>query len=300
MSDSAPLVTVVVAVKADRRVYRLVRSLLDQTESRQNYEVIVVENGSSAVADVCSLNTDVVRYLHSPEPNSAAARNMGLRAARGLYLLLTDADCVAQHDWIEQMRHCLDEGTMMAAGGTIVKYDPKTMTQRFGITVVNGQLALNYLPALPLPYVAGANAGFVTAALRQVGGFDEAFRSGNDVDVCYQLGLRGYRIGLAPESVVMHEDRSSPREHFQRFMKYAIYQVLLHAKYRNLTGKKFILNPYPFNRVGAAIRSTPTALKQLLRADSGPVSELVLQLIEAAGVWCGDIIGSVRYHQLYL
>lgn len=300
MSDAAPLMTVVVAVKSDRRVHRLLRSLLDQTEPRHTYEVIVVENGSSVLVDVRTLNAGVVRYLHSPEANAAAARNMGLRAARGRYLLLTDADCVARPDWIGQMSRHLADGTMAAVGGAIVKYEPKTLTQRFGITVVNGQTELNYLPALPLPYVVGANAGFVTAALRQVGGFDEAFRSGNDVDVCYQLGLRGYRIGLAPEAVVMHEDRASTKEHFHRFKNYAIYQVLLHAKYRNLTGRKFILNPYPFNRVGSAVRSAPAALVQMLCGDAGPASELILQLIEAAGVWCGDIIGSVRYRQLYL
>lgn len=301
MSDAGPLLTVVVAVKADPRIYRLLRSLLDQTQPRHSYEVIVVENGSSALADVCTLDADIVRYFHSPEPNAAAARNIGLRGARGRYLLLTDADCVARPDWVEQMHRRLDaDGSTAAVGGAIVKYKPKTFTQRFGITVVNGQSELNYLPALPLPYVVGANAGFVTAALRQVGGFDEAFRSGNDVDICYQLGLCGYRIGLAPEAVVMHEDRASAREHFHRFKNYAIYQVLLHAKYRNLTGRKVVLNPYPFHRVGSAIQSAPASLVQMGLGDSSPASELVLQLIEAAGVWCGDIIGSVRYRQLYL
>jgi GT2 family glycosyltransferase len=263
-------------VKADRRIHRLLCSLLDQTEPRHTYEVIVVENGSFVLADVLTLDAGVVRYLHSPEANAAAARNMGLRAARGRYLLLTDADCVARPDWIEQMSRHLADGTMAVVGGTIVKYEPKTLTQRFGITVVDGQTELNYLPALPLPYVVGANAGFVTAALRQVGGFDEAFRSGNDVDVCYQLGLRGYRIGLAPDAIVMHEDRASTKEHFHRFKNYAIYQVLLHAKYRHLTGRKFILNPYPFNRVGSAVRSAPAALMQTLYGDAGPASELIL------------------------
>ncbi|MGH3770520.1 MAG: glycosyltransferase family 2 protein [Pseudonocardiaceae bacterium] len=292
--------TVVVAVNADRRVYRLLRSLLDQTQPRHTYEVIVVENGSSVLADVGALDAGVVRYLHSPEPNAAAARNMGLRAARGRYLLLTDADCVARPDWVERMSRHLADGTLAAVGGAIVKYEPKTLTQRFGITVANGQTELNYLPALPLPYVVGANSGFVTATLRQVGGFDEAFRSGNDVDICYQLGLSGYRIGLAPDGVVMHEDRASAKEHFHRFKNYAIYQVLLHAKYRDITGRRFILNPYPFNRVCSAVWSAPAALMQMLRGDTGPASELFLKLIEAAGVWYGDIIGSVRYRQLYL
>jgi hypothetical protein len=113
----------------------------------------------------------------------------------------------------------------LAAGGTIVKHRPGTWAQRHAITVVDGQRSLSYLPALHLPYVAGANAGFAASALREAGGFDEELLSGNDVDACYRLGLRG---------------------------------------------------------------------------DPGPTSAAVLQLIEAAGVFCGDISGAIRFRQPYL
>jgi GT2 family glycosyltransferase len=300
MDSGGLLVTVVVAVKGDRRVYRLVESLLDQTVPRGSYEVLVVENGTASFADVARPVPETVRYVQLAEANMAAARNAGLSAARGCYLLLTDADCVAASDWIEQMSRALAGGAVAAVGGAIRKLEPTTMTQRHGITVVDGQRALSYLPALPLPYVAGANAGYVTAALREVGGFDEAFKSGNDVDICYQLGLRGHAIGLAPEAVVFHEDRPSAIGHFQRFRGYAVYQVLLFAKYRPVSGKRAVVNGYPFRRLAGALAAAPAALARLLCGDSGPAAALFLQVVEAAGVWCGDIAGSLRYRQLYL
>ncbi len=85
----------------------------------------------------------------------------------------------------------LANGDVAAAGGPIAKHQPGTWAQRHAITIVGGQRKLSYLPALDLPYVAGANAGFVTAALRMAGGFDEELLSGNDVDACYRMGLRG-------------------------------------------------------------------------------------------------------------
>ena len=91
------------------------------------------------------------------------------------------------------------DGEHAHVGGRIRSYQPRTWTQRYAITIVDGQESLSYLPAMPLPYVAGANAGFDTATLRGVGGFDVDLRSGNDVDACYKLGLRGHSVGLAPD-----------------------------------------------------------------------------------------------------
>jgi len=300
MADSTPLVSVVVAVKGDRRVHRLLDSLCGQTAPSDSYEIIVVENGSSVLDDVAVRAGGRVRYFHAREANTAAARNIGLYAARGRYLLLTDADCVAAFDWVEEMVRRLASGDVAAAGGAIGKYQPSTLTQRYGMTVVDGQRQLSYLPALPLPYVASANAGYLTVAVRDVGGFDSDLRSGSDVDICYRLGLGGYSVGLAPTAVVLHDDRASVRAHFRRFHRYAVYQVLLFAKYKRISGKCLVLNRYPLHRVADAVATTPRAVVALMRGDFGPAVMLGLWLVEAAGVWCGDIRGSLRYRQFYV
>jgi GT2 family glycosyltransferase len=299
MADET-LVSVIVAVKGDCRIYRLVDSLLAQSLPAGSFEVVVVENGSSQFADVTSRGSGQVRYLHLAEGNMAAARNAGLNAACGRYLLLTDADCIAEPEWVERMTACLAEGRYGAVGGSIVKFAPTTWTQRHAITVADGQAQLSYLPALPLPYVAGANAGYVTAALREVGGFDERLRSGNDVDICYRLGMADHQIGLVSQAVVWHEDRASVRAHFRRFRGYAVYQVLLFVTYQPVTGRRFVLNPYPLRRTAEAIADIPRALLALARGDAGPGARALLQLVEAAGVWCGDLEGSVRYRALYI
>jgi glycosyltransferase involved in cell wall biosynthesis len=198
VTDTQLLASIVVAVRRDSRARRLVASLACQTLPPQDYEVIIVENGSTDLAGVEGAH-GIVRYAHLPVANSAAARNVGLDLARGRFLLLTDADCVAHPGWAETLTTRLAAGEpdgVAAVGGSIVKHEPRTWAQRHAITIVDGQQRLNYLPALHVPYVAAANAGYVTSRLREVGGFDEDLKSGNDVDVCYKLGLRGYQVTL--------------------------------------------------------------------------------------------------------
>jgi GT2 family glycosyltransferase len=299
VTDDSLLASVVVAVRGDPRARRLLASLAAQTLSADCFEVIVVENGSTGLGDLDGAH-GITRYVHRARANTAAARNAGLAAARGRYLLLTDADCIARPDWAEKMTARLGEGAICAAGGPIVKHEPRTWAQRHAITVVDGQRQLSYLPALHLPYVAGANAGFVTSKLREVGGFDERFRSGNDVDVCYQLGLSGCRVGLAPDAVVEHEDRATVTAHFCRFYRYGAYQVLLYAKYKQVSGKRYVLDTYPLRRAVQATAMMPGALGSLVHGDTQPASAAVAQLIEAAGVLCGDMSGAIRFRQPYL
>jgi glycosyltransferase involved in cell wall biosynthesis len=293
------LASVVIAVKGDDRVRRLIDRLLHQTVPTVVYEVIVVENGSAELADVDGLG-GIVRYLHVEQANSATARNAGLAAARGRYLLLTDADCVPEADWIERLTAHLSTGVVAGVGGVIGKYNPTTWTQRYAITVVDGQRGLNYLPALHLPYIVGANAGFVTELLRAVGGFDPDLRSGNDVDVCYKLGLAGHRLDVAADAVIWHEDRATVVAHFRRFRFYAIYQVLLFAKYRPVSGRRIVVDPYPLCRTVDAVLAVPRGLIRLAAGDPGPMSRVVLQVVEAAGVLDGEMEGAARFRQLYI
>lgn len=129
MANPSLLASVLVAVKGDSRVRRLLGRLLEQTVPASEYEIIVVENGTSQLSDVDGMR-GVVRYLHHPEANSAVARNMGLATARGRYLLLTDADCVPAPDWVERLTTHLARGTAAGVGGPVSPFFAPSTARR--------------------------------------------------------------------------------------------------------------------------------------------------------------------------
>lgn len=94
----------VIATK-DRARYlaRALASLQAQSDAPP-FEVIVVDNGSSdetgSVVEECGRGVRAVRYVTEPEPNRGKARNRGVEAARGRYLLFCDDDVHLPERWI--------------------------------------------------------------------------------------------------------------------------------------------------------------------------------------------------------
>ena len=127
MSGEFPFTTVVVPVWRDAAgLPACLDALARQTWPADRREVIVVDNGGGvAVAE-----RPGVRVLREEEPGSYAARNRGIREARGAVIAFTDADCVPAPDWLERGAAPLsDPAVGMVAGRIRVTFlDPARPT----------------------------------------------------------------------------------------------------------------------------------------------------------------------------
>lgn len=90
-----PFISIIVPVYgAEQTLDRCIRSVLEQ--GYQDYEVILVDDGSSdrsgAICDAYGASDPRVRVIHQGNAGVSAARNTGIRAAKGAYLLFLDSD----------------------------------------------------------------------------------------------------------------------------------------------------------------------------------------------------------------
>lgn len=92
MTDTLPLVSVVIPTyNYGHCVAEAVESALTQTYP--NVEVIVVDDGSTDDTRArLAPYGDRIRYIYQPNAGLSAARNTGIRAARGSYIALLDSD----------------------------------------------------------------------------------------------------------------------------------------------------------------------------------------------------------------
>lgn len=96
---------VIPVYEAKRDLERCVRSWLVQTEG--NLELILVDDGSiDGSAELCDSLAEEdsrIRVVHQKNSGVSAARNAGIRAARGEFLLFTDSDDYVAPDYLEKM-----------------------------------------------------------------------------------------------------------------------------------------------------------------------------------------------------
>ena len=121
---------IVPVYNAERWLRRCVDSLLNQDLPREDYEIILVDDGSAdGSALICdeyqATNVGLVRVIHQPNSGVSMARNAALDAAVGDYVMFVDAD-----DYIEP--NCLKEVVEKArcSNSDILFYRHRVITEQ--------------------------------------------------------------------------------------------------------------------------------------------------------------------------
>lgn len=107
---------------------RAVQSLIDQSANPEEYEILVVDNGSTddtekTVRELAERTTGVkVRYVSEPKTGIAHARNTGYEQALGEYIAFIDDDAAAEPDWLQLVIDNIrsSERPLVAIGGRIL------------------------------------------------------------------------------------------------------------------------------------------------------------------------------------
>jgi len=300
------LASIIIPVRNDRRIRRCIKSVLNQSKTMHGmYEVIVVDNNSETVS-LSQLLCDLpVTLLAETRPGLCAAVNHGLQYASGEFLVRIDADCIATPNWLEKLLCQFSDPTVGAIGGAIYKEEGSSLIDCAARNLVIGdQLEPQFLPMFDAPYVVTANAAYRLNLIRELGGFDEQFFSGGDVDVCWRICLAGFQVRTAPSAIVYHPARPSIRKYFSQFYIYALGHVLLFKKYKTITGKRLLINTYPFKGIlKLLLNDIPTMLLEICRTkkfDRVRSTRIFLDFIEYGALLCGYIVGSVKFRVFYL
>ena len=108
-ASETPLVSVIIpAYNAERFVARTLESVLSQTY--KNIEVLVVNDGSTdrtvEIVESFARKDSRIRILHQPNLGAPAARNCGIRSAKGEYIAPLDADDIWHKEKIEAQVEC--------------------------------------------------------------------------------------------------------------------------------------------------------------------------------------------------
>lgn len=232
--SAEPIASVVVpAYNAERTIGDLLAALRSQAGVPGAYEVIVADNGSTdrTVEIAVSHGATVV---HERVRGPAAARNAGLRAARGPIIVHTDSDTVPSRRWLATLVRAVDVPETVIATGPIVGWPAQTAAERF--TEANGHYSRKVSVDHPVfPYATGMNLAVKREALRAVGGWDAKMASGEDIDLSIRLrAALGARIVWAESAGLFHKHRQDDAALWKQARWYGQGLAQLHAKHPEL------------------------------------------------------------------
>lgn len=189
---------------------KLIEAVEAQTVDVTEFELLLVDNGSPGFVSPRDLPSNC-RTLSCQLPGSYAARNMGAAAARGDWLVFTDADCRPCPEWLDR----LDGGRRNISEAQIVVGRVRMVSHRAHPGWVETYDLVCGIPQhryAKKGYGATANLMVSRSAFEQVGGFETSRYSGADVEFCQRARQSGIALCYNHAAVVDHPARTSWRE----------------------------------------------------------------------------------------
>ena len=196
-----------------------------------NYEVILVDDGSTDDTAYIASQFPNVRYIHQINHGLSHARNTGAAAAKGDVFVYTDSDCMADVDWLYYLIGTLMSGEYAGVGGPNVPPPAKNWVQAC-VAAAPGGPSHVLLTDTVAEHIPGCNMAFHRSAFENVGGFDVEYRkAGDDVDFCWRLQQSGCVIAFSPTAIVWHHRRFTLRAFLKQQDGYGEAESLLRFKH---------------------------------------------------------------------
>jgi glycosyltransferase involved in cell wall biosynthesis len=221
------LISAVVTVRNEaKNIAELLNSLIGQ---EQPFEVIVVDAFSE------DETRDIVRRYAKEHPfirlykqggTRGIGRNFGVEMAKGEFVAFIDGDCVAQPDWIKEMRRGTAKADVVAG---------RTINIGYGPYVDLGRVEL-YHRGVDLTYPS-CNLSYRKSLFNKIGGFDPGFITAEDIDLNFRAVKEGADVYYNEKALV----KAKARDDFFGFSKQAFWngygRKQLTLKHGRLWGK---------------------------------------------------------------
>lgn len=218
------------------------RSLASQTVTSEQFEIIVVDDGSTdgtaAHCERAGRDLSNMKYIAMGKNlGLAAAGNMGIRSAKGEVLLFIDDDCKAQENWVECLTAALEQHPL--AAGAIKS--PQLNYVKFCHNISQFHPLMKRRREGEAKSIAGANMGIRRSVWEELDGFDEKSKV-PDMEFVLRARSKGYAVHFTPRAVVIHDpERTSLAAVLKNASEHASKTILLRNKYGLLLHTPFVL-----------------------------------------------------------
>lgn len=177
------------------------------------WELVVVDNNSTdstkQVIESVTASTGLpIRYVFAGKQGLGAARNVGLRAARGDIIAFTDDDCIVDTFWLAEIaREFAMDPLLGGLGGRVELFNQNDRPVTIRTSRERHVLSE---PGHAFTSIVGCNMVFRRELFDAIGDFDPGLGAGTplpseDLDFIYRALRGGQKLVYCPNVLVYHD-----------------------------------------------------------------------------------------------
>jgi cellulose synthase/poly-beta-1,6-N-acetylglucosamine synthase-like glycosyltransferase len=275
-----PQVSVIIPIyNGEADLPDLIECLRSQTYPRQGIEYLLVNNNSSdrtleiinTAASAASEGLKLAALREDNIQSSYAARNQGIRAARGEILVFTDADCRPLPDWVEQIVQPFVKPEVGIVVGELIALPGNSLLEKYAerYKVMSPKFLLEH------PFCAygqTANLAVRRQILQQVGLFRPYLTTGGDADICWRIQRdTHWKLVFNERAIVRHRHRSNLKELRSQWRRYGQSNKYLHELYDIDLMRDFTLQEVAYRLSRWLFKEIPKNTFNLIRGKAHPL-----------------------------
>ena len=215
----------------------LLNSLQKLKFPTDRFEVIISDDGSTdntenLVKGIIAEDKFELHYISQKNQGPGAARNAGMKNARGDFFIFVDSDVTMPVDWLSKIDEEINKENADAFGGPDTYHDDfpallKAINYSMTSFITTGGLRGKKGKKLAKFYPRSFNMGLSRKLWEKIGGFG-GLRHGQDIEFSHRIITSGAKVVFVSDAPVYHKRRTNLRRFYKQVFNWGVARINLY------------------------------------------------------------------------